>query len=154
MGIAACKITGCALAEHDEHAPDIHAGTTVSAETWEVKPTLIEGELWEVDVYAPALRDMTTAEARAFALAIMRQADLVDRLNTGGGEVNRLTVSDVAERYGHDPVTVLVCITAGALHAERGPGSHWNVLPECADAWAQGNVCPHREEVRHDSPRH
>ena len=76
-----CNINGCVLTEHDDRAPDLHEGQKVSSEAWEVRPSLVEGEPWEVDVYAPANRDMTTAEARAFATEIMRQADLVDQLN-------------------------------------------------------------------------
>lgn len=81
MSDATCTIKGCALTEHDPRALDLHEGQRIMAETWEVAPSLQEGTPWKLDVYAPASREMTTAEARAFATEIIRQADLVDHLN-------------------------------------------------------------------------
>ncbi|WP_010156516.1 hypothetical protein [Leucobacter chromiiresistens] len=67
-----CKIQGCQLDAHDEAAPTLHTGVTKYTDAWSVTAMFDEADgRWEVDAVSTYRRDLTLAEARAFAEAII-----------------------------------------------------------------------------------
>lgn len=56
----------------------------------------------------------------------------------------RLTVAEVAAETRRHPVTIRRALEGGELHGTQSmKGGRWTVREECADAWAEGEPCPH-----------
>ena len=54
-----------------------------------------------------------------------------------------MSITEIAAKYGRHPVTVLLSLHDGTLHATSTyPAS---VSEECAAAWNEGTECPHRK---------
>lgn len=59
--------------------------------------------------------------------------------------IRRLTVAEVAEAVRRHPVTVRKALEAGQLHgAQSVKGGRWTVREDCAEAWVEGDKCPHQ----------
>lgn len=78
-----CKIAGCQLDQHDELAPTLHEGVTKYDKTWTVTACLDEddGKGWEVDTFSTYQSELTPAEARAYAEALMMIAQWCEIAN-------------------------------------------------------------------------
>lgn len=57
----------------------------------------------------------------------------------------RLKVEQVAEAVGRHPVTVRKALEAGELHGtQQAKGGRWSIREDCAEAWADGELCMHK----------
>ncbi|MFE2772251.1 hypothetical protein [Microbacterium resistens] len=60
--------------------------------------------------------------------------------------IPRLSVADVATAVGRHPVTVRKALEAGELHGtQQTKGGRWSVREDCAEAWADGELCAHKQ---------
>lgn len=60
--------------------------------------------------------------------------------------IRRLKVDQVAEAVGRHPVTVRKALEAGDLHGtQQAKGGRWSIRVDCAEAWADGEKCVHRQ---------
>jgi len=58
----------------------------------------------------------------------------------------RLSVAEVATAVGRHPVTVRKALEAGELHGtQQTKGGRWSVREDCAEAWADGEFCVHKQ---------
>lgn len=78
-----CQIPGCQLEAHDEAAPKLHEGITRYDKAWTVTACLDEdGKGWEVDTFSTYQSELTPAEARAYAEALMMIAQWCEIANS------------------------------------------------------------------------
>lgn len=57
----------------------------------------------------------------------------------------RLTVDQVASAVGRHPVTVRKALESKQLHGtQQVKGGRWSVREDCAEAWADGELCSHK----------
>lgn len=59
--------------------------------------------------------------------------------------IARLTVVEVADAARKHPQTVRRACESGELHANQSMrGGHWTVREDCAEAWADRQLCVHQ----------
>lgn len=80
MGAARCVVAGCNLIDHDEKAPELHEGKSLVSDAWSLTPILEDGagRGWELDVDVYVSRELSTAEARELAKALVQLADKIE----------------------------------------------------------------------------
>lgn len=60
--------------------------------------------------------------------------------------IRRLTVDQVAEAVGRHPVTIRKALEARDLHGtQQVKGGRWSIREDCAEAWADGELCAHKQ---------
>lgn len=60
--------------------------------------------------------------------------------------IRRLTPEEVGAAVGRHPMTVREALRAKELHGtQRTKGGRWSVREDCAEAWADGELCVHQQ---------
>lgn len=60
--------------------------------------------------------------------------------------IRRLKVEEVAAAVGRHPVTVRKALEAKELHGtQQVKGGRWSIREDCAEAWADGELCVHKQ---------